>query len=59
MGPGHENQPRPTPTQLEGVEGEEGATKSSQHQVKPPTHTPYPEVLTAFAMVMASIDLDK
>lgn len=57
MGPGHENQPRPTPTQLEGVEGEEGATKSSQH--KSTSSTLYAEVLTEFAMVMASTDLDK
>lgn len=57
MGPGHENQPRPTPTQLEGVEGEEGATKSSQHKSTSPTR--YAEVLTEFAMVVASTDLDK
>lgn len=52
MGPGHENQPRPTPTQLEGEEGAQRALNTSQPA------RPYAEELTVLAMVVATTDLD-
>lgn len=55
MGPGHQNQPRPTPTQLEGVEGESTRATKALNTSQPTR--PYAEVLTILAMVVATIDL--
>lgn len=57
MGPGHRNQPRPTPTQLEGVEGEEGAREPQRALNTSQPARPYAEVLTVLAMVGTTIDL--